>query len=279
MKKYCKDEIVKVENIPGIYIIRNTINGKCYIGQSIYLKKRLLKHITLADRKMYNTPLYNSIQKYGIDSFEFDILETLNTNNFKEAKTQLDIWEKDYIMKYNSYGDTGYNQTFGGDVGIIGYKFTEEQKKHQSEVRQEHESEKLDMLYVYVINGPKECKYITACNLIGLNRILRYHNWKEIDPKYLRDAKKNGSTYGMYIIASSKKDLENKISDFNRSNRNFGKFKKVNQEILDQYKLVVDSLSSKTVKEIMTATGLDRHTIYNRNIQVYGTRVLTRMRK
>ena len=87
MKKYCKEEILSVENIPGIYLIRNVVNEKCYIGQSIYLKKRLLKHITLSDRKMYNTPLYEDIQKYGINSFEFDILKVLNTNNFKEAKS------------------------------------------------------------------------------------------------------------------------------------------------------------------------------------------------
>ena len=36
----------------------------------------------------------------------------LNTNNFKEAKSQLDAWEKEYIIKYNSYGDSGYNQNF-----------------------------------------------------------------------------------------------------------------------------------------------------------------------
>ena len=90
MKKYCKEEISSVENIPGIYLIRNVVNGKCYIGQSIYLKKRLLKHITLSDRKMHNTPLYEDIQKYGINSFEFDILKVINTNKIKEAKPQLE---------------------------------------------------------------------------------------------------------------------------------------------------------------------------------------------
>ena len=213
MKKYCKEEILSVENIPGIYLIRNVVNGKCYIGQSIYLKKRLLKHIALSDRKMHNTPLYEDIQKYGINSFEFDILKTLNTNNFKEAKIQLDAWEKEYIIKYNSYGDSGYNQNFEGDSSIQSCKFTEEQ--NQNDIIKDQESKKLDLLYVYLINGPQECKYITSMDITTLNEALRYHNFKEIDPSDLINAKQYNSIYGLYILASSKEELEDKIKKYN----------------------------------------------------------------
>ena len=213
MKKYCKEEILSVENIPGIYLIRNVVNGKCYIGQSIYLKKRLLKHITLSDRKMHNTPLYEDIQKYGINSFEFDILKVLNTNNFKEAKIQLDVWEKEYIIKYNSYGDFGYNQNFEGDSSIQSCKFTEEQ--NQNDIIKDQESKKLDLLYVYLINGPQECKYITSMDITTLNEALRYHKFKEIDPSDLINAKQDNSIYGLYILASSKEELEYKIKKYN----------------------------------------------------------------
>ena len=213
MKKYCKEEILSVENIPGIYLIRNVVNGKCYIGQSIYLKKRLLKHITLSDRKMHNTPLYEDIQKYGINSFEFDILKVLNTNNFKEAKIQLDVWEKEYIIKYNSYGDSGYNQNFEGDSSIQSCKFTEEQ--NQNDIIKDQESKKLDLLYVYLINGPQECKYITSMDITTLNEALRYHKFKEIDPSDLINAKQDNSIYGLYILASSREELEDKIKKYN----------------------------------------------------------------
>lgn len=213
MKKYCKEEILSVENIPGIYLIRNVVNGKCYIGQSIYLKKRLLKHITLSDRKMYNTSLYEDIQKYGINSFEFDILKTLNTNNFKEAKIQLDAWEKEYIIKYNSYGDSGYNQNFVVESGIQECKSIEEQ--NQSDVIKDQESKKLDLLYVYLINGPQECKYITSMDITTLNQALRYHKFKEINPSDLINAKQYNSIYGLYILASSKEELEDKIKKYN----------------------------------------------------------------
>jgi len=269
MKKYCKEEISLIENIPGIYLIKNTINEKCYIGQSIYLKKRLLKHITLSDRKMYDTPLYKAIQKYGIEVFEFDILETLNTSDYKLAKTQLDIWEKEYIKKYNSYGDSGYNQTVGGDPGILGYKFTEDQKQHQSDARKNFESNKIDLIYLYLIEGTNDCKYITAGNITILNNILSSKGLKTIDPRYLRDAKNYISIYDLYIIATSKDELEIKIS----------KFKKATHKDLEEYKQIIESLEHKTLRSIMNVTGLDKNTVYNRNLQVFGQRVLERMRK
>lgn len=42
------NEYRELENIPGIYLIRNLINNKCYIGQSIRLKKRLQDHYSTA---------------------------------------------------------------------------------------------------------------------------------------------------------------------------------------------------------------------------------------
>lgn len=45
----------------------------------------------------------------------------------------MDRLEIGFIEKYNSYGKTGYNQTRGGDAGILGYKFTEEQRIKISE--------------------------------------------------------------------------------------------------------------------------------------------------
>lgn len=213
MQKYSKEEIKEINNIPGIYIIRNKINGKCYIGQSIYLKKRLYKHITLSDSKYYDSPLYRALKKYGIGNFEFDILETLDTSNFQEAKKQLDIWEKEYIKKYNSYAPNGYNQTLGGDAGVIGYKFTEEQKKHQSDVRLKAEQEKQNLLFIYIINSPiPECHYITVGNPKNLNTILNYYNFPAIEPRLIRFAKRHYAYKKLYIIASSKEELDNKIA-------------------------------------------------------------------
>lgn len=125
------DILKDIQNIPGIYKITNIINGKCYIGQSIYLKKRLKRHLSYKSHKD-NLALYKAFNKYGVDKFTIEILETIDTEKCDNIKSELDKLEIFYIKKYNSY-ISGYNQTLGGDAGIAGYKFTEEQRRKVSE--------------------------------------------------------------------------------------------------------------------------------------------------
>lgn len=125
------DIIKDIPNVPGIYKITNIINGKCYIGQSLYLKKRIRRHLSYKSHKD-NLALYKAFDKYGVDKFAIEILETIDTEKCDNIKSELDRLEIFYIKKYNSYS-SGYNQTLGGDAGITGYKFTEEQRRKVSE--------------------------------------------------------------------------------------------------------------------------------------------------
>ena len=52
---------------PGVYLITNTVNSKCYIGQAINLKNRLKSHISNYTNKHYDNPLYRAFNKYGLD--------------------------------------------------------------------------------------------------------------------------------------------------------------------------------------------------------------------
>lgn len=124
------DILKDIPNIPGIYKITNIINGKSYIGQSIYLKKRIKRHLSYKSHKD-NLALYKAFDKYGVDKFTIEILETINTKKCNNIKSELDKLEVFYIKKYNSY-ISGYNQTLGGDAGIAGYKFTTEQRNKVS---------------------------------------------------------------------------------------------------------------------------------------------------
>jgi len=106
-----------------IYIIKNKLNGKCYIGQTHRYKKRMWEHIN--SKKL---TISKAIRKYGKENFEFKIIDS----NF-ETQNQMDEMEMHYIIQYNSYKN-GYNMTFG-DKRSYGYKLSEEHKKNLSKAR------------------------------------------------------------------------------------------------------------------------------------------------
>lgn len=94
----------------GIYIIKNKINGKVYIGQSVDIGRRWTRHkmgCTSPTYHEYDYPLYRAFRKYGIDNFEFVVLEECSKDLLNEK-------EKYYIEKYDALHN-GYNQTPGGD--------------------------------------------------------------------------------------------------------------------------------------------------------------------
>jgi len=104
-----------------IYKITNSLNNKCYIGQT--KRNPLLRwyeHKFYADKKVkYKSALYNAIQKYGINCFSFEILE--ETEN--EILDEKEIY---YINIFDSFHN-GYNNTVGGN-GNKGYK---RKRKHE----------------------------------------------------------------------------------------------------------------------------------------------------
>jgi group I intron endonuclease len=59
----------------GIYKIENTMNGKCYIGQSVDIKNRWKNHRAKLRRGFGDNPyLQNAWNKYGEENFRFSIV-------------------------------------------------------------------------------------------------------------------------------------------------------------------------------------------------------------
>lgn len=102
------------ESIAGIYIIKNIINGKVYIGLSKNIIKRLIVHYNSGNRdKIPNQTIYKAMKKYGIENFKWGILEEVENKNDRYNLGEL---EKKYISEYKSSDKQyGYNNTGGGD--------------------------------------------------------------------------------------------------------------------------------------------------------------------
>lgn len=98
----------------SIYIIRNTVNNKVYVGQTtMTVEERFKSHMKPSVAKQRrNYKIYNAINKYGRDKF---YVETLETGIPLEM---LDKREVELIAEYDSFRN-GYNSTPGGDGRII----------------------------------------------------------------------------------------------------------------------------------------------------------------
>lgn len=71
----------------GIYKIHNTISEKSYIGQSVDIKRRLIKHRNeLSKGTHQNIHLQNAWNKYGADSFLFEIIEKCSIDDLDERE-------------------------------------------------------------------------------------------------------------------------------------------------------------------------------------------------
>lgn len=86
----------------GIYKITKKENGKSYIGQSNDIERRFKEHQTKKD-----IPIDLAIQKYGVDAFDYEVIEECSLN-------QLDEREIYWIKYYNTFNGFGYNCNEGG---------------------------------------------------------------------------------------------------------------------------------------------------------------------
>lgn len=98
---------MKIES--GIYMLRNKENGKVYIGQSKYLQTRKNSHRRdMRHRKHANPYIQSDADKYGVESFEFIILEKCDPETLDEREIH-------YINLYDSSNsEKGYNVASGG---------------------------------------------------------------------------------------------------------------------------------------------------------------------
>lgn len=89
----------------GIYAIRNTVNGKIYIGSSKNIENRWVQHCSDLDcRKHHNRHLQYAWAKYGRESFSFEILEEVNVDWIvRREQYYLDTLNPEYNLSKSAH--------------------------------------------------------------------------------------------------------------------------------------------------------------------------------
>jgi group I intron endonuclease len=92
---------MKIKQICCIYAIVNITNGKRYVGSTIDFENRKIEHLRLLQINCHHSLyLQRAFNKYGIDNFEFNIIEFLDSNIKYEALINK---EQYYINKKSEY--------------------------------------------------------------------------------------------------------------------------------------------------------------------------------
>ena len=113
------DELTEEDNViyigPIIYKAVNNVTGEIYIGKTTQgLEKRIVFHKKDFKNKEIRTPFYKAIEKYGWESFSWEIIE------FVDKDSDLNDRERFHIEQYRSkFGELIYNIAPGGDGGNL----------------------------------------------------------------------------------------------------------------------------------------------------------------
>lgn len=107
-----------------VYLITNLVNGKVYVGQTVFsLRDRFLAHIRTS-RKKDDRPISRAIRRYGKENFKITPLCSCYSHE------ELNLMEDLYILSYDSLNRVvGYNLQRGGFKGHVSDETKEKIRK------------------------------------------------------------------------------------------------------------------------------------------------------
>jgi group I intron endonuclease len=179
-----------------IYVIRNKINGKKYIGQAVSYSSKGKIHGSLSRWKSHVNSalsnicecryLENAIRKYGSDNFTVnDILEC--------GIHELNSFEDEYIQEYNTLAPNGYNLMTGGGNGRRHHEITKQKMSESRKKLYLEDSNRLanigkDSKYRNMTEENKT-KILDALKILGIENLPMYV-CLSIDRRYKRNVDK-----------------------------------------------------------------------------------------
>lgn len=99
-------------------------DGRCYVGQTIDENRRKHEFSSMAKCGYRSAKLKKAIEKYGVESFTYEVLFSKEYESKEAAQKELLDIEEHYIKHFDSYNN-GFNMTLGG-LSIKGFKMPKE---------------------------------------------------------------------------------------------------------------------------------------------------------
>lgn len=180
----------------GIYQIKNKINGKLYVGQSVNIIRRWQEHKSRPFENginCTNIPLYQSIRKYGLENFEFSILEECSPQQLNEREAFY-IQEKDCIVP------KGYN------VSLAAYEFRKDIKKCKECGKIITKTSKLSLCRECYNKSIRKCEWPSAETL---SQLLQTNSFESVGRMYGVDGNSIKKWCNYYNIPAHASDYRN----------------------------------------------------------------------
>ena len=103
------------QNAPpmGVFLIRNTVNDRVFLGSSLNLPGIINRHkFQLANGNHPNKQLQSDWNELGSNKFAFEIVDELPTRSGTDVdyRTELNSLENLWLEKLQPFGDRGYNE-------------------------------------------------------------------------------------------------------------------------------------------------------------------------
>lgn len=182
-----------------IYIIKNDINDKIYVGQSVNAFDRFSKHISEALHGKDNMLIHKAIKKYGREHFTCVILES-QIENYDER-------EQYWIKKLDTLTPNGYNIAIGGQGTGNGINSVNSLIKSEDVLNQIREKLKEDTMSMAKI---AEMFNVTQAVITGINTGTYYFDSEIQYP--IRESKKYSEEKCKQLVYSLRYELDKSIA-------------------------------------------------------------------
>lgn len=254
--------------LAGIYVFKNNINNKCYVGQGVSLRKRIKHHFSNIKTKRYDLPLYRAIEKHGIHNFTIDIIESFIPDinmTTEELIKRLNDLEIKYIELYKAYTE-GYNCTKGGDFGVLGLKMTDEHKKKISKISKRNADKYYKPLYLYNTIDKSTIFAISITAASNITKIDRSNLIRTARGIYKQ-------THG-YLVAFSLDDLEKfKLEYYTGSARDRGRYCPRYRVRINMNNIIVVAESVKEAAKLLNCSTSLIYAVLSDNRDIKGVKL------